>query len=90
MSSISNDMYGNGKYSMIRDIYYVDGHLAIWKNGDWVNITSEEIVPGTKGEKGDRGLQGPMGPQGKEGPMGPAGPQGPRGEKGLQGCSRCT
>ena len=44
MSSISNDMYGNGKYSMIRDIYYVDGHLAIWKNGDWVDIVDSAIV----------------------------------------------
>ena len=41
----------NGQYSIIRDVFYVDGHLAIYKYGQWLDIQSLDLIPGTKGEK---------------------------------------
>ena len=75
----------SNQYSRLKSVYYVDGHLAIFENNKWISVTSEEIVPGTKGDKGDQGPQGPQGPRGPQGPQGPRGYQGVRGERGPKG-----
>ena len=75
----------NEQYSRLKSVYFVDGHLAIFDGGSWKDVTSGEIVPGTKGPKGDRGPQGPQGPKGPKGDRGARGLQGLRGERGIKG-----
>ena len=73
------------EYSRLKSVYFVDGHLAIFDNGKWIDVTSGELVPGTKGSKGDRGPVGPQGPKGPKGDRGPRGLQGLRGDRGPKG-----
>ena len=72
-------------YSVVKGVYYVDGHFAIQQNGVWIDVKSEELIPGTKGEKGDRGPRGFQGDKGPKGDKGERGAQGPRGDKGAKG-----
>ena len=73
------------EYSRLKSVYFVDGHLAIFDNGKWIDVTSGELVQGTKGAKGDRGPVGPQGPKGPKGDRGPRGLQGLRGDRGPKG-----
>ena len=75
----------NEQYSHLKAVYFADGNLVIFDNGQWKDVQSGELVPGTRGPKGDRGPQGPAGPKGPKGDRGARGLQGPRGERGVKG-----
>jgi len=73
------------QYSRLKAVYFADGNLVIFDNGQWKDVESGELVPGTKGPKGDRGPAGPQGPKGPKGDRGARGLQGLRGERGVKG-----
>ena len=73
------------QYSRLKAVYFADGNLVIFDNGEWKDVESGELVPGTRGPKGDRGPKGPAGPKGPKGDRGARGLQGPRGERGVKG-----
>ena len=73
------------QYSRLKAVYFADGNLVIFDNGQWKDVESGELVPGTRGPKGDRGPAGPKGPKGPKGDRGARGLQGPRGERGVKG-----
>ena len=75
----------NEQYSHLKAVYFADGNLVIFDNGQWKDVQSGELVPGTRGPKGDRGPKGPAGPKGPKGDRGARGLQGPRGERGVKG-----